>query len=103
LREAASIGDQHLIYRPSGLTVEYRGLGLGELLLEFEVAGQFAHADEHIDRLPTFHPGGTPYPVAGALIGVSGIRIGSSDPGCERITADRDFARFEGLRWRIPV
>jgi len=25
------------------------------------------------------------------------------ESGCEWITADRDFARFEGLRWRTPV
>jgi len=22
--------------------------------------------------------------------------------GCEWITTDRDYARFEGLRWRVP-
>ena len=25
------------------------------------------------------------------------------ESGCEWITTDRDFARFEGLRWRTPV
>lgn len=25
------------------------------------------------------------------------------EAGCEWITTDRDFARFEGLRWRAPV
>jgi toxin-antitoxin system PIN domain toxin len=25
------------------------------------------------------------------------------ESGCEWITTDRDFARFEGLRWRAPV
>jgi uncharacterized protein len=25
------------------------------------------------------------------------------ESGCEWITSDRDFARFEGLRWRAPV
>jgi hypothetical protein len=25
------------------------------------------------------------------------------ESGCEWITTDRDFARFEGLRWRSPV
>ncbi len=24
------------------------------------------------------------------------------ESGCEWITMDRDFARFEGLRWRVP-
>jgi hypothetical protein len=25
------------------------------------------------------------------------------ESGCEWITTDRDYARFEGLRWRTPV
>jgi predicted nucleic acid-binding protein len=25
------------------------------------------------------------------------------EAGCEWITTDRDFARFEGLRWRHPL
>jgi uncharacterized protein len=24
------------------------------------------------------------------------------EPGCELITTDNDFARFDGLRWRVP-
>lgn len=25
------------------------------------------------------------------------------EPGCERVTTDRDFSRFTGLRWRHPA
>jgi hypothetical protein len=25
------------------------------------------------------------------------------ESGCEWVTTDRDFSRFEGLRWRVPV
>lgn len=39
---------------------------------------------------------------AGNLVQDAWLAALAIEAGCEWITADRDFARFEGLRWRTP-
>jgi len=39
----------------------------------------------------------------GSLIADAYLAALAIDAGCEWITADRDFARFPGLRWRHPL
>jgi uncharacterized protein len=41
--------------------------------------------------------------VAGNLVQDAWLAALAIESGCEWITTDRDFARFDGLRWRTPV
>ena len=41
--------------------------------------------------------------VAGNLVADAYLAAIVMEAGCELATADRDFARFEGLRWRHPL
>ena len=41
--------------------------------------------------------------VKGNLVPDAYLAALAIEAGCEWITADRDFARFEGLRWRHPL
>jgi len=41
--------------------------------------------------------------VNGNLVRDAWLAALAIESGCEWITTDRDFARFEGLRWRAPV
>jgi toxin-antitoxin system PIN domain toxin len=40
---------------------------------------------------------------AGNLVQDAWLAALAIESGCEWITTDRDFARFDGLRWRAPV
>jgi toxin-antitoxin system PIN domain toxin len=40
---------------------------------------------------------------AGNLVQDAWLAALAIESGCEWITTDRDFARFEGLRWRPPI
>lgn len=40
---------------------------------------------------------------AGNLVQDAWFAALAIESGCEWITMDRDFARFEGLRWRVPA
>jgi uncharacterized protein len=40
--------------------------------------------------------------VSGNLVQDAWLAALAIESGCEWITFDRDFARFPGLRWRIP-
>jgi toxin-antitoxin system PIN domain toxin len=41
--------------------------------------------------------------VSGNLVQDAWFAALAIESGCEWITTDRDFARFEGLRWRAPL
>ena len=41
--------------------------------------------------------------VAGNLVADAYLAAIAIEAGCELVTADRDFARFAGLRWRHPL
>lgn len=40
---------------------------------------------------------------AGNLVAYAYLAAIAMEAGCELVTADRDFARFAGLRWRHPL
>jgi uncharacterized protein len=40
---------------------------------------------------------------AGNLVPDAYLAALAIEAGCELITTDRDFARFDGLRWRHPL
>jgi hypothetical protein len=40
---------------------------------------------------------------AGNLVQDAWFAALAIESGCEWITADRDYARFDGLRWRSPI
>jgi uncharacterized protein len=41
--------------------------------------------------------------VRGAMITDAYLAALAIEHGCELITTDRDFARFPGLKWRVPI
>ena len=58
----------------------------------------FARPDRLGDALPSLTPCGRGNLVPDAYLAALAI-----ESGCTRVTTDRDYARFEGLRWRHPL
>ncbi|MGN9839170.1 type II toxin-antitoxin system VapC family toxin [Nonomuraea sp. H19] len=79
----------------------------------FDVAREFADSVRHQRHAVVVHAGPRHWEIfvklclkadaRGKLIPDAYLAALAIEHGCEFVTCDKDFARFEGLRWRSPV
>ncbi len=83
--------------RPSGLTA---ALAFASVLLEQPHCQVLQPGPRHWDICCSLCRSAK---ATGNLVQDAWLAALAIESGCEWITTDRDFARFEGLRWRAPV
>jgi toxin-antitoxin system PIN domain toxin len=79
----------------------------------FEVAREFADGVRHQPHAVVVNAGSRHWDIfvklcrqagaTGNLVPDAYLAALAIEHGCEFVTCDRDFARFEGLRWRSPL
>ncbi|GAA4534991.1 type II toxin-antitoxin system VapC family toxin [Nonomuraea ferruginea] len=79
----------------------------------FETARQFAESVRGQPHAVTIHAGSRHWEIftrlcvasdaKGKLVPDAYLAALAIEHGCEFVTCDRDFAKFEGLRWRSPL